>query len=87
MIGTKILSMATELGPIKTDMSDVLKQVAEASQPTKLPTGYIPRLTGVDTVYRRTEFQNTSDFAALAGRKALDRAGLKISDIDLLIFS
>lgn len=87
MIGTKILSIATELGPVKTEMSEVLKKVAEASLPAKMPTGYIPRLTGVDTVYRRTEGQNTSDFAAMAGRKALDRAGLKISDIDLLIFS
>lgn len=87
MIGTKILSIATELGPVKTEMSDVLKKVAEASLPAKMPTGYIPRLTGVDTVYRRTEGQNTSDFAAMAGRKALDRAGLKIGDIDLLIFS
>ena len=87
MIGTKILSIATELGPVKTEMSDVLKKVAEASLPAKMPTGYIPRLTGVETVYRRTEGQNTSDFAAMAGRKALDRAGLKIGDIDLLIFS
>lgn len=87
MIGTKILSIATELGPVKTEMSEVLKKVAEASLPAKMPTGYIPRLTGVETVYRRTEGQNTSDFAAMAGRKALDRAGLKIGDIDLLIFS
>jgi 3-oxoacyl-[acyl-carrier-protein] synthase-3 len=87
MIGTKILSIATELGPVKTEMSEVLRKVAEASLPAKMPTGYIPRLTGVNTVYRRTEGQNTSDFAAMAGRKALDRAGLKIKDIDLLIFS
>jgi 3-oxoacyl-[acyl-carrier-protein] synthase-3 len=87
MVGTKILSIATVLGPVKTEMSEVLKKVAEASLPAKMPTGYIPRLTGVDTVYRRTEGQNTSDFAAMAGRKALDRAGLKIDEIDLLIFS
>lgn len=87
MIGTKILSIATELGPIKTEMSDVLQKVAEASQPAKMPTGYIPRLTGVDTVYRRIEGQNTSDFAAMAGRKALELAGMDIKEIDLLIFS
>lgn len=87
MIGTKILSIATELGPIKTKMSDVLQKVAEASHPSKMPTGYIPRLTGVDTVYRRIEGQNTSDFAAMAGRKALKLAGMDIKEIDLLIFS
>ena len=87
MITTKIVSMASELGPVKTKMSDVLAQVAEASLPAKLPVGYVSRLTGVETVYRRIEGQNTSDFAAMAGKKALERANLKIEDIDLLIFA
>ena len=87
MIKTKITSVATVLGPIETKMSDVLAQVAEASLPAKMPVGYVPRLTGVETVYRRTEDQNTSDFAAMAGRKALERANLEIGDIDLLIFA
>jgi 3-oxoacyl-[acyl-carrier-protein] synthase-3 len=52
-----------------------------------MPVGYVPRLTGVETVYRRTEDQNTSDFAAMAGRKALEKANLEIGDIDLLIFA
>jgi 3-oxoacyl-[acyl-carrier-protein] synthase-3 len=52
-----------------------------------MPVGYVPRLTGVETVYRRTEDQNTSDFAAMAGRKALERANLEIGEIDLLIFA
>lgn len=68
-------------------MSDVLGAIAEASMPNKVPVGYISKLTGVETVYRRNEGQNASDFAALAGKKALDRAGLKAKDIDLLIFS
>ena len=87
MIKTKITSVATVLGPIETKMSDVLAQVAEASLPAKMPVGYVPRLTGVETVYRRTEDQNTSDFAAMAGRKALERANLEVGDIDLLIFA
>jgi len=87
MIKTKITSVATVLGPIETKMSDVLAQVAEASLPAKMPVGYVPRLTGVETVYRRTEDQNTSDFAAMAGRKALQKANLEIGDIDLLIFA
>jgi 3-oxoacyl-[acyl-carrier-protein] synthase-3 len=87
MIKTKITSVATVLGPIETKMSDVLAQVAEASLPAKMPVGYVPRLTGVETVYRRTEDQNTSDFAAMAGRKALERANREIGEIDLLIFA
>jgi len=87
MIRTKITSVATVLGPIETKMSDVLARVAEASLPAKMPIGYVPRLTGVETVYRRTEDQNTSDFAAMAGRKALEKANLEIGDIDLLIFA
>ena len=87
MIKTKITSVATVLGPVETKMSDVLAQVAEASLPAKMPVGYVPRLTGVETVYRRTEDQNTSDFAAMAGRKALERANLEVGEIDLLIFA
>jgi len=79
--------MVSELGSVKTKMSDVLAQVAEASLPAKLPVGYVTRLTGVETVYRRIEGQNTSDFAAMAGKKALERANLKIDDIELLIFA
>jgi len=87
LLKTKIVSTATELGPNKTAMSDVLGAIAEASMPNKVPVGYISKLTGVETVYRRNEGQNASDFAASAGKKALDRAGLKAKDIDLLIFS
>jgi 3-oxoacyl-[acyl-carrier-protein] synthase-3 len=87
MFKTKIVSVATVLGPVQTKMSDVLAQVAKASLPAKMPVGYVQRLTGVETVYRRTEDQNTSDFAAMAGKKALQKANLKISDIDLLIFA
>jgi 3-oxoacyl-[acyl-carrier-protein] synthase-3 len=84
---TKIVSTAVELGSNKTNMSDVLVAIAEASQPHKVPVEYISKLTGVETVYRRFDGQNASDFAAAAGKKALDRAGMKIKDIDLLIFS
>ncbi len=84
---TKIVSTAVELGSNKTKMSDVLVAIAEASQPHKVPVEYISKLTGVETVYRRFDGQNASDFAAAAGKKALDRAGMKIKDIDLLIFS
>ncbi|MEY2915504.1 MAG: hypothetical protein RL454_433 [Actinomycetota bacterium] len=80
MLKTKIVSTATELGPNKTAMSDVLGAIAEASMPNKVPVGYISKLTGVETVYRRNEGQNASDFAASAGKKALDRAGLKVKD-------
>lgn len=87
MVSAKIASVATELGPVKTAMADVLELVAKESHPSKLPFGYVARLTGVETVYRRTEDQNASDFAAAAGRKALERANLNIEDVDLLIFS
>ncbi len=87
MFTTRIISVATELGPVKTTMSDVLDGVAAASLPAKMPVGYVRRLTGVETVYRRMVGQNASDFAAAAGRKALERANLRIKDIDLLIFS
>ena len=87
MVKTKILSVATQLGPLKTTMSEVLDRVAKASAPARMPVGYVPRLTGVETVYRRAEGQNASDFAVMAGQKALDRANLNIKDIDLLIFS
>jgi acyl-CoA:acyl-CoA alkyltransferase len=84
---TKIVSTATELGPNKTAMSDVLVAISEASAPHNVPVEYISKLTGVETVYRRYDDQNASDLAAAAGKKALDRAGMKLKDIDLMIFS
>ena len=83
---TRILSVATELAPNRLDIDTIADRVLDAS-PTKLPVGYINRLTGVRTVYHRHPWQQASDLAAAAATTALERAGLTIHDIDLLLFA
>jgi 3-oxoacyl-[acyl-carrier-protein] synthase III len=51
------------------------------------PPGLLEDLTGVRGVHVREDGQDASDLAVAAARKALDQAGLKIEDIDLLLFA
>jgi 3-oxoacyl-[acyl-carrier-protein] synthase-3 len=80
------LSVATELAPNRHTIGAIGNRVLEESS-AKLPVSYIERITGVQTVYHRDEHQQASDLAVAAARTALDRAGLRVDDIDLLIFA
>lgn len=51
------------------------------------PPGLLEDLTGVRGVHVRADGENASDLAVAAARKALDEAGLKIDDVDLLLFA
>ncbi|MFJ2813882.1 MULTISPECIES: 3-oxoacyl-ACP synthase III family protein [unclassified Streptomyces] len=51
------------------------------------PPGLLEDLTGVRGVHVRDDGANASDLAVTAARTALDEAGLKIGDIDLLLFA
>jgi 3-oxoacyl-(acyl-carrier-protein) synthase III len=86
MTGAKIISVAAELAPNRVSVDAIAAQVQDAS-PALLPVGAIKRLTGVNWVHHRDEGQQASDLAAGAARTALDRAGLRPTDLDLLIFA
>ena len=80
------MSVATELAPNRHTIEAIGSRILEESS-AKLPVSYIERLTGVQTVYHRNGHQQASDLATAAARTALDRADLRIADIDLLIFA
>jgi 3-oxoacyl-(acyl-carrier-protein) synthase III len=87
MFNSQIVSVATKLGAIERKIDDIGKQVQAQSSGKNIPVHYIEKLTGVKQVFHRNEGENTSDLAVGAAKIALDRAGLKIADIDLLIFA
>ncbi|MFF5107172.1 3-oxoacyl-ACP synthase III family protein [Streptomyces sp. NPDC000134] len=51
------------------------------------PPGFLEDLTGVRGVHVREDGENASDLAAAAACAALDEAGIRIKDIDLLLFA
>ena len=60
-------------------------QLANAS--LKVGAGLVSRMTGVKQAYRMRDDWNASDLAVAAAKVTLERAGLTIADIDLLIFA
>ena len=87
MLKSQIVSVATKLGANERSIDDIGSQVQRESGGRNIPVHYIEKLTGVKQVFHRNANENTSDLALAAAKLALDRAGLKISDIDLLIFA
>ena len=88
MPNAKIVAVATELPASRMTVTEIANKVLAQSPDLGLPVEmYLSKLVGVEQVYRRAEGQNTSDLAAAAGQKALDRADLEAADLDLLIFS
>ncbi len=86
MTGTRIISVAAELAPNRVSVDAIAAQIQDAS-PVRMPVGAIRRLTGVNWVHHRDKGQHASDLASAAARTALDRAGLRPTDLDLLIFA
>lgn len=88
MPNSKIAAVATYLPERRVSVANVAQAVRNESPQLDLPIEmYLSKLVGVEYVYRRADGQNTSDLAAAAGERALARAGLSITDVDLLIFS
>ena len=87
MRNAQIVSVATELAPNRVPIAEVEARILAESRAKRLPVSFIRRLTGVTTVYHRSDGMQTSDLAAAAAKTALSRAGLTIHDIDLLLFA
>lgn len=83
----RITSVATYTPKNKILISDIEKRILEESTASNLPVSFIRRLTGVESVYHRSEGEDASDLAVSAAKKALGHAGLKPSNIDLVIFA
>lgn len=70
--------------PITTE--DINRRIFEASG-YQLNNGLIERLTGVRSRYYCAEGEQSSDLAVHAARQAIERAGVALDDIDLLVFA
>ncbi|MHC5110774.1 MAG: 3-oxoacyl-ACP synthase III family protein, partial [Planctomycetota bacterium] len=72
-------------GPeIKTE--DINRRILETTG-FELTNGLIERLTGVSTRHYRAPKEQCSDLAVEASRKAIERAGVSVEDIDLVVFA
>ncbi|MGI5337577.1 3-oxoacyl-ACP synthase III family protein [Streptomyces sp. CA-181903] len=83
---TRIESVAVHLPGRYRTMEETREKIAETGGYTP-PPGLLERLTGVRGVHVREDGENASDLAVAAARTALGQAGLKIGDIDLLLFA
>lgn len=70
--------------PVKTE--DINRRIFETTG-FELTNGLIERLTGVRTRHYRRPEEQCSDLAVEAARRAIDRAGVSVEDIDLLVFA
>ncbi len=61
--------------------------IAKGNPDLRLGVGLVGRITGIKAARRMPDDWNSSDLAAAASRTALERSGLTIADIDLLIFA
>lgn len=87
MPNAQIISVAASMAPNRRSIDEVAHRIVDSSPGASIPVKYIEKLTGVRQVYHRHDEQNASDFAAANGRLALERAGLKVKDVDLIIFA
>lgn len=70
--------------PVKTE--DINRRIFETTG-FELTNGLIERLTGVRARHYRGADEQCSDLAVEATRKAIDRAGVSVEDVDLLVFA
>jgi 3-oxoacyl-[acyl-carrier-protein] synthase-3 len=70
--------------PVKTE--EINRRIFETTG-FELTNGLIERLTGVRSRHYRGPDEQSSDLAVEAARTAIDRAGVSVKDIDLLIFA
>ncbi|MBX7552080.1 3-oxoacyl-ACP synthase [Streptomyces sp. tea 10] len=82
----RITAVAAHLPSHYRSMDEVRAKIAETGGYAP-PPGLLEDLTGVRGVHVREDGENASDLAVAAARTALDEAGLKIDDVDLLLFA
>ncbi|MCX2924651.1 3-oxoacyl-ACP synthase III family protein [Streptomyces sp. NEAU-W12] len=82
----RVAAVAAHLPSRYRTMDEIRARIAENGGYAP-PPGLLEDLTGVRGVHVHEDGENASDLAVAAARKALDEAGLKIGDIDLLLFA
>ncbi|MFE5073609.1 3-oxoacyl-ACP synthase III family protein [Streptomyces halstedii] len=82
----RIAAVTAHLPTRYRTMAEIREKIAKSGEYAP-PPGLLEDLTGVRGVHVRGDGENASDLAAAAAREALDEAGLRIGDIDLLLFA
>jgi len=82
---TSIVGLGTFLPDTVVTSEELERQIAAAG--IGVTPGFIERATGIRTRHVARAGENASDLATAAALKALDRAGLRPADVDLLIFA
>ena len=83
----QIRAMASALPETCVSSAEVERRVGQQSGTRLLVPGSVQAVTGVQTRRHAAEGVNTSDLAAAAARRVLDKTGTPASAVDLLIFA
>jgi len=84
---SKIVSIGGFLPERVVDNEELVDMIKAPHLLKRRLSSVIKRITGVQTRRYSEKGTSPSDLAAAAGRQALEKAGLEITDIDTLIFS
>jgi 3-oxoacyl-[acyl-carrier-protein] synthase-3 len=76
-----------ELPPVILSSNDIEEKLAPVYERLKLPPGRLELMSGIQQRRLWQDGTKPSDAGTLAGKKAIDNAGIEISDIDCLIFT
>ncbi|KAF0126695.1 MAG: 3-oxoacyl-acyl-carrier-protein synthase III [Elusimicrobia bacterium] len=82
-----ITAIGYELGPVVVTSSELEKRVLPMLEALHIPPGQLEALTGIRERRWWDEGFPLSEGAARAGRKALEQAGLRPSDIGALVYA
>src|SRR4051794_35495201 len=83
----QIRAIASALPETRVSSAEVERRVYEQSGTRLLVPGSVQAVTGVQARRHAAEGVNTSDLAAAAARRVLDKTGTPASAVDLLIFA
>ncbi len=85
-VRTAIASVGVAIPEEVVTTADINRRILEATG-LQITNGLVERLTGVRTRRYRAPGQQSSDLAVAAAKQAIERAGIPVSEIDLIIFA
>lgn len=82
-----LVGVAAYLPPDRLSSCEVEQKVAALSAGVAIPSGIIELMTGIRSRRVAADGVNASDLAAEAGRRALQKTGVRASEVDLVIYA
>ena len=84
---SRIAGLAAVLPPRTRSSDEIEQRIRDASPGVRIRPGIIVARTGITERRVAEDHEQCSDLAVAAARRALDEAGLRIADVDLLVFA